>query len=538
MLRLNVIDRLIGFVDPIQAVHRGRARYVLAQYEGGKPSRVRKAMNDGRSPDQLVGASAMRLRNYARHQERNLDIARGALNVLVRNVVGPNGVNIEPMPRRIDGSLHSDFADQLMRLHKDWARRPEVTWQMGWPTVQHHAARTMFRDGECFAQSVEGYSAQLDHGTRVPLSLELLEPDLVPLDYDDPARGIRQGVEMSQWHRPRGYWVYQSHPGDSGYASFPQLKRVDAERMMHLALRDRLHQVRGVSIFASVINRLEDIKEYEDSERLAARIAAALTAVIKRDPESSSDGAAQAGPLKIEPGTVFDGAAPGDEINVVDSRRPNPQVEPFRNGQLRAASGGLSTSFSSLSKNYDGSYSAQRQELVEQWPEYQVLTGVFVHQFVRPVWERFVGMAVLSGLLRIPADLDVTTMLHAEFIGPPMPWIDPLKEIAASRMRVRTGERSLTQIIRANGSNPWEVFEQLADERREFRRLGLVTDSDPAKTSLAGVTQARPPGSQVPDDIDPDPDPEAEDDPDSAQNHSPPPRQRSSRGRKTRSRSA
>jgi lambda family phage portal protein len=531
VLKLNALDRLISIFDPVGAFHRGRARHVLAQYEGGKPSRVRKAMNDSRSPDQLVGASAIRLRNYARHQERNLDIARGVLNVLVRNVVGPNGISIEPMPRRIDGSVHSEFADQLMKLHKDWARRPEVTWQMGWPTVQHQAARTMFRDGEGFAQSVEGFVAYLDHGTRVPFSLELMEPDLVPLDYDDPTRGIRQGVEMSQWHRPRAYWAYKSHPGDSGFASFPQLKRVDAERMMHFALRDRLHQVRGVSIFASVINRLEDIKEYEDSERIAARVAAALTAVIKRDPENTADVPAPAGPLKIEAGTVFDAAGPGDEVTMVDSRRPNPQVEPFRMGQLRAASSGVSASFSSISKNYDGSYSAQRQELVEQWPEYQVLTGVFVHQFVQPVWERFVGIAVLSGLLRIPADLDVSTMLNAEFIGPPMPWIDPLKEIAASRMRVRTGERSLTQIIRAGGSNPWEVFEQIADERKEFKRLGIVTDSDPARTSLAGVTQARPPGSQVPEDTDPDP---SGDEPDASA--PPPPRERTSRARKTRSR--
>lgn len=512
MLKLTALDKLIGVFWPAAAVRRGLARRVLAEYEGGKPTRLRKAMSESRAPNQIVGASAARLRNWARHQERNLDIARGALNTLVRNIVGPDGISVEPMPKRLDGSTHDEFADALMALFEDWARRPEVTWRYDWAGCQRMLARTWLRDGEALAQAVEGLSLRLDHGTRVPLSLELLEPDLVPLDYDDPGRGIRQGVELNDWNRPRAYWVYKYHPGDNQFAdarAFPDLKRVDAERVLHLALRDRLHQIRGVSIFASVINRLEDIKDYEDSERVAARIAAALTATIKRDAQSGDGDSAvtlavksEQGrePLKIEPGMVFDEAGPGDEINVIDTKRPSAQVEPFRMGQLRAAASGLSTSFSSLAKNYDGTYSAQRQELVEQWPEYQCLTREFISMAVRPVWERFVPLAILSGAVRMPADLDPSTMTHAEYIGPPMPWIDPLREIEANRLRVRVGESSLTSLIRSRGGKPWQTFQQLADERKVFEELGIVLDADPAKTSIAGVTQARPPDSDFPGD--------------------------------------
>ncbi len=499
MLKLNALDRLIGYFSPQAAVFRGRARQVLADYEGGKAGRLRKAMNENRSPNDLVTASASRLRSWARHQERNLDIAKGALNCLVRNTVGPEGIGIEPMPKRLDGSTHDAFATELMRLFENWAMRPEVTWQMDWAGCQRLLARTWFRDGEAFGQFVEGFAARLDHGTRVPLSLELLEPDLVPLDYEDVARKIRQGVELNDWSRPRAFWVYKHHPSEANFSSlaFPDLKRVDADRMMQLALRDRLHQLRGISIFASVINRLEDIKDYEDSERVAARIAAALTAVIKREPDSVAPGAEMSeqgrAPMKIEPGLVFDGAGPGDEITMVDAKRPSAQVEPFRMGQLRAAASGLSTSFSSLSKNYDGTYSAQRQELVEQWPEYQCLTKQFITMVTRPVWERFVPLAILSGQIRLPADLDPSTMTDAEYIGPAMPWINPMDEIQAARLRVRTGTKSLTQEIRERGGQPWRVFTQLSDERKEFKRLDLKLEADPASdTPTAAATPAAP----------------------------------------------
>ena len=68
---------------------------------------------------------------------------------------------------------------------------------------QRLTAYTWLRDGEAFAQQLAGPAPYLNHGSRVPFSLELLEPDFVPLDYGDPCKGIRQRM------RPpgTGYWV-------------------------------------------------------------------------------------------------------------------------------------------------------------------------------------------------------------------------------------------------------------------------------------------------------------------------------------------
>ncbi|MEA9580964.1 phage portal protein [Xanthomonas nasturtii] len=39
--------------------------------------------------------------------------------------------------------------------------------------------------------------------------------DMVPSDFNDPARNISQGVERNAWGRPAAYYVYKQHPGDS-----------------------------------------------------------------------------------------------------------------------------------------------------------------------------------------------------------------------------------------------------------------------------------------------------------------------------------
>lgn len=198
----NIIDSLVSYVAPEAALRRAQARKVLSHYEAAQPSRLRKNRNTNPSPNLLVGRSASALRNHARYLERNHDITRGVLRTLVNNVVGPNGIGIEPQPRRRDGTIHKEYADQLRQLHRQWSKAPEVTGRMHWAQAERMAAYTWLRDGELFAQQVVGNAPGLVHGSKVPFSLELLEPDFVPLDFTDLSRKVRQGIQVNDWVGP------------------------------------------------------------------------------------------------------------------------------------------------------------------------------------------------------------------------------------------------------------------------------------------------------------------------------------------------
>jgi lambda family phage portal protein len=492
---LNFIDRAVAAIFPDRGVARLRARMVLAQYEAAKPSKQRKWRNTSGAPDHLVGVSAGALRNQVRYLERNHDIARGAISTLVNNTIGPQGIGVEFQPRRKDGSIHDAYAQELTEAFKDWSRRPEVTWQHAWPGAQRMMGRTWFRDGEAFGQHLMGNIAGLDHGTRVPYSLEMLEPDLVPLDHDDETRRIRQGIERNAWGRPIAYWLYKGHPEDIGNLRGTlnrDLKRVPADRMLHIAHRDRIAQLRGVSAFASVITRLEDIKDYEESERVAAKVAAMLTGYVKRDGgaegfdptglETDADGRLVPRELSMSPGMIIDSLAVGEEIGLINPSRPNPNVVTFRGGQLRAMACGLGASYSSIARDYNGTYSAQRQELVEQWVNYAVLTDLFASGVVCPVIENFVIAADLSGVVPKPRDLKPFTEDDVLYVAPSMPWIDPLKEINAWLLAVQAGFASEYEVLRKRGTNPHDLLAQAAEWRRKTADAGLVFSSNAANT--------------------------------------------------------
>ncbi len=487
-------DRALSHVAPGFALRGVRTRAAFAQYEAAKTTRLRKRTRDGRAPDVVAGASAEKVRNYMRAAERDYDLFRGILRTLERNVVGENGIQIEPMPKDRDGNTLTEFADEMMLLFRDWSRRPEVTWSYDWGAMCRRAFRIKARDGEGFAQHLLGNVAGLQHGTRVPYSIELLEADLVPMDFDDERRGIRQGVERNAWGRPVAYHVYKQHPGENGVLTLQGLgtKRVSADRLSHFSFRDRLHQTRGISLFCSIVNRLEDLKDIEGAELIAARINASIAALIKRDPDAtrpaSAPGSDRPGFL-FEHGTIWDGAAPGDDFEMVDTKRPNPNMPAFLNDQTRRIAAGSEVGHSSASRNYDGTYSAQRQELSEITSAYRVLTREFVGQFVLPAWENFIAAALASGQLKLPANLDPLTLTHADFRGPPMPWIDPKKEWEAIEIAMRVRGTSLTKVLRERGENPWEILQQIRDEREVMRNYEIpITTDGKADTSATSAT--------------------------------------------------
>ena len=486
----NILDKAIAALAPTWGLRRAQARQVLAYYEAAKPDKYRKQRKEQGSGDTAVLRAGSSLRDQARHLEQNHDLARGALQTLVANIIGPYGIGIEPQPRNAEGLIDDDLAAQILTLWRDWSEKPEVTWSMDWPALQRQLCRAWLRDGEVLAQVIEGPTPLLDHGTQVPLSLEAIEADHLPWDLNGESPSITAGVERNAWGRPVAYHIYKQHPGDVGRSGLLTLnldtKRVPASRMLHVKLADRIRQARGVSIFASVLSRLDDIKDYEESERVAAKVAASMAAFIRKgSPDfyaSEADGEPR--DLRFRPGMIFDDLLPGEEIGMIDSNRPNPQLETFRSGQLRAIASGVGCTYSSLSKNYDGTYSAQRQELVEGWGLYGVLTNEFISQLVRPVYQRFIATALAARLIRVPAGIEIDSLDDALFLGPQMPWIDPLKEASAWEKLESNGHASGPEIIRRRGQSPMDVLEQesrwrrLADEKGVSLALGQQPPSD------------------------------------------------------------
>jgi lambda family phage portal protein len=443
-----------------------RARY----YESVLPSGYHPRRGGPQSADTVMERARNRLRDHARWLDENHDLAVGILDDLVLNIVG-SGVGIEPATEDRRGQPLHALNRQLRDLWADFWEFPETSGELPGSEVERLICRSWLRDGEMFIRHVVGHPS-LRYKSRIPYALELLEADFVPYDYT--ADNATHGVIKDEWGQPTGYVVYRQHPGELHGKSTLETRIIPAEFMTHLKLVKRLHQTRGVSVFHAVLSRLDDIKDYEESERIAARIAAAFTGFIKRNGDydpSAVDPETGRRTFEMSPGMVFDDLAPGEDVGTIRSDRPNSGLEPFRDSQMRAVAAGTRTRFSSVSRNYNGTYSAQRQELVEGNVGYRAYFSYLRTRLYRQIWRRTVDTAILSGTLKLPRALNPATLYTPEIRQPAIPWIDPEREAAAYEKFIAMGVKSRVQIIRDIGGDPALVDAQLAADRFDARPI-------------------------------------------------------------------
>lgn len=477
------IENIIRSLFPVLALKRAKARAMTRLYDAAQTSSHHKAVKSGGySGDAVMSNAGSKLRSWCRYLDENHDIAIGILDTLCDRIIGA-GLTIEPMVSSKTGVLNEKVNQQLRDLWTQFWMRPEVTRELPGNEVERMLCRSWLRDGEVLTQHVMGVRSDLVHSSAVPYSIELIEADMLPFDLEDG--NIINGVEKNAWGKPIAYHLLKEHPGDVmlPYSrTTSATKRVSADIITHLKLSRRIKQTRGVPILHGVIQRLADIKDYEESERIAARIAASFTAFIRRDVDFAQelDIDATSRTFAMNSGMIFDNLLPGESVETIGTDRPNTNLGTFRNDQLRAVAAGSSTHYSAISNTYDGTYSAQRQEMVEAAPGYGRMNKFFVHSQMMPIWRNFVDMARVSGQLKIPAGIDEATLYAPMIRAPGMPWIDPKKEVEADALAVEKGFKSRPQVIRERGGDPAAV-----DKERENDKAAPVVEAPKAPEAPA-----------------------------------------------------
>jgi lambda family phage portal protein len=374
-----------------------------------------------------------------------------------------------------------------------------VTWQHDWPSAQRLLARSWFRDGEVFAQLVfRATSPNIDHGTSDSA-----------VDRDDrggpgavrilAAAGIVQGVELNAWGRATRLLGAEAAAGRRvpGLRDRPDEFEADPGRADALIKSiDRIRQIRGVSHFASVLNRLDDFKDYEERSALRRRWPRAWRLSSRRAAPEEYDAPTEEGnqrDLRFRPGMIFDDLKPGEEIGTIDTTRPNREpaerTDKVNCVRWRAE---RQSSYSSIAKDYSGTYSAQRQELVESYANYAILQAEFTSRIVRPTYEAAVALAVAAGLVKVPKEVVPASVDDAIYIGPQMPWIDPEAETKSWTAQEGALYASGPEIIRRRGQNPRDVLAQEARWRAQVKKAGLEMDLGATAPQPGAPTAAQP----------------------------------------------
>jgi len=486
--------RAMGF-EPVKPQRRA--------YQGARMNRLTADwVTSGTSADSEIKSSFKALRNRARQVCRDNDYAKQTLRAIQNNVIG-HGIRHQGQVRMVQGGRLDEVING--RIHEEWEKwgnknRCDVSGILGFHDIERLLTRSMAESGEVFVRMIKRPFGD----SRVPFALQVLEADyLIDDDVPQAADGntVRMGIEVDEYLRPQAYHFYANHPGDT-YAgnarSNGRRLRVPADEVIHLFLPERPGQTRGVTWFASALMRLHMLQGYEEAELVRARASSALMGFIQ-SPEGELLGDEVYDNERVSEFTpgVFKYLQPGESVSVPDLNSPDGQLEPFTRSMLRAVAAGVGVSFESISKNFsESNYSSSRLSLLEERDTYRVLQRYMVENFHQQVFDKWLEMAVLSGVLGLPGyETNPDRYRASKWVPRSWEWVDPQREVAAYKTAVRCGFKTLGQVIAEQGGDLDAVLIARQAELAMLDELNIVTDTDPSEVSEAGLVQARPTGT-------------------------------------------
>ena len=478
---MNPVDQIVAYFAPAAGVRRAQARLALEHvraYDAAKVGRRTAGwQTSSSSANTEVNQALERVRNRSRDMVRNNEYASRAIDTLTANTVG-TGITIK--------------MGSMQKIWNRWVDECDADGQLDFYGLQELAARTRYESGEVL---IRRRLRNTDDGLAVPFQLQLLEPDYLVNKFEVLANGnfLIAGVEFDLLGRRVAYHLYKSHPGETGIfnRNSMEIVRVPASEILHLYRKKRPQQVRGMPQLAVSMMRLRDLGDYEDAELVRKKIEACFSVFVRTDDSARTIGNVDTADSdrrieKISPGLI--NYVKGTEEITFANPLSNGSYGDYTRTQLHAIAVGAGCTYEQLTGDLSqanfSSMRAGRMEFNNIIDQEQWLT--FIPMVLKPTVAWFKEIATLSGYSQAQS-------IDAKYTPPKRQYIDPVKEVIATKEALAAGLMSHSEALRALGYDPEEVWNEIAEEVKVMLKLGIspdVTVSKKIKELLAAPAPA------------------------------------------------
>ena len=443
-----------------------------SDYDGsGQGRRVQSWSPTSASINSILSSNSSVLRNRSRDLVRKNPYAANAINSIVSNCVG---TGIKPQSKCAD----PEFRKKIQELWLKWTDQADYAGLTDFYGLQALVLRSVIEGGECLVRF------KVDEDAIVPLKLQVLEAEYLDSSKDGELPNgniVYSGVEVDKKGRKAAYWLYRSHPGDKHLLRADiESVRVPAKEILHIYNPQRPGQLRGEPWLSNVLLKLHELDQYEDAELVRKKTSAMFAGFVTRlDPDGEVfDSKKDDGFYGLEPGTM-QFLEPGEDIKFSSPADVGTTYEAFIKQQLRSIAIGMGITYEQLTGDLsDVNYSSIRAGTVEFRRKIGMLQHHFmVYQLCRPVWNKFIELAVLSKQIKVPEDAGFSSV---KWIPQGFEWVDPLKEQNAQMNAVRCGFKSRSEVVSELGYDIEEIDAEIASDHARELELGLKYDSSTA----------------------------------------------------------
>lgn len=464
---MNVIDRIVGWVDPAAGLKRYHQRRMLTRaYEAASPRDTWKPRRQYASANADHAADAAVLRTKARALVQNVPYVRAGLEGLVSYTVGTGIVS------RATGRN----ADAFNAAFTEWAKVCDADGRLDWYGIQAAAARAMEQDGEVL---IRLRPRRPTDNLPIPLQLQLLEIDWLDTSRNGIIDGaeVVNGVEYDRLGKAAAYWLWDRHPGEINLPrqGRRQSVRILASSIIHLYAPERPGQGRGFTRLAPIIARVRDLQLYEDAELARKNQESRLSVLASGDVSQMGDPppvgekpASQTGDLgELASGSIV-GLPAGLNITTIEPKAAPGYVEGVKLSlQLIAAGMGVPYELMTgdVSQTNFSSARVRRLDFKRQVEATQWRT--LIPRLIEPVCIAAMDAAVLAGVIpRADYKFQHST--------PKWEYVNPQQDVESDMAEISSGLSTLSEKLRQRGYDFKDVLVEMKADFTALREAGVL----------------------------------------------------------------
>ena len=517
----------------------GTPRAKNSGYSEGGASNNNKSLK-GYNPRKLgykadIGANLSTLRDRSADLAINTPVGTAAINTSTTHTVGA-GLNVFPRPKFQILGISAEEA-------RAWARKVRAEFDL-WAEskdcdiyrknnlydMQSIAYQGYLTDGDSFAvfrrkpttpDMPYTLRLQLIEGNRVsnPLTDSTYvtgDPTGVEALNQDNGNRILNGIEIDTDGAIVAYWVSNQVPGEPITSVLTTWARVEAygkrtsiPNVLQISNDTRPEQYRGVPYLAPVIETLKQVYRYTNAELTSAIIKSYFALFFTEAVTNSgslndmladngvddpTEPVVDVSEYNLGPGTL--NALPkGVDVKSVDASNAQSTFEVFSTQLIKQVGAALNQPYEVLMKNFNSSYSASRAAMLQAWEEYKLRRKWFARDFCQPIYEIWLMEAVANGRIEAPGFFDDPLIrkawCNADWFGPTMSILDPVKDMNGSTLRIKNGvstrEREAAEMT---GTDLEENIAQLAFEKQLMEKYGMGL-ADAVNPSVGSKSEAK-----------------------------------------------
>lgn len=491
------IDGAVAFIDFLESYHDYSGNKIDFNFGGFGKTRATGAIN------------LFSLQKKSRQLYQENPYAASIVNRIVTKTVNSGyALRSTPIKQILDflpETFFKNFSQKTENLFYLWSedkRLVSIQQDKTLSELQSMAMRSGIIYGDCLCISYYNKAG-------LP-TVEIVDG----IDVRSPITNLKENIVDGIEYDPRGqiiaFYVY-SYNYSTGREDYKRIPAKDRSGRLKAWLvkpgYSRTNNARGIPLLAVVLQNLNDVGRYLDSEQRAALVNSYIAVVHQKDADMADNvnrfmdaGTSHAVEVteggktkelnfkKMNPGLFATNLEKGESIKSFDTSRPNVNFGTFTDIVTKPMFYVHGIPPEVLKMEYNSNYSASRAAIIDFEHRAREINGVFNGSFSAPIYYNWLDMMILRGDIKAPRyveslyDVEKWAILGAYrshlWRGLPKINIDGLKQAKENEIAVKNGWISNEQIADEQYGSDYETnMDQRVKEAKREKEINDIIRS-------------------------------------------------------------